>query len=110
VPQSQRLCWSHREILLTLTVAIVGVAASRPLTEAEVTTLRAAPIDSRTAEFRTQHALAESLGKEQNADAIPQAMTVTRPAGRRGLNSTACSSTISLASCSICSTPRCSGS
>lgn len=79
MPQSRRLCWSHREILLTLTVAIVGVAASRPLTEAEVATLRAAPMDSRSTEFRAQHALAESLGKEQNADAIPVLLELRQP-------------------------------
>jgi hypothetical protein len=79
VPQSRRQCWSHREVLLTLTVAIVGVAASRPLTEVEVATLRGAPIDSRTAEWHTQHALAGSLGKEQNADAIPVLLELRQP-------------------------------
>ena len=79
MPQSRRLCAFHREILLTLTVAIAGVAASRPLTEAEVATLRAAPTDSRTAEWHTQHALAERLGRERNADAIPVLLELRQP-------------------------------
>jgi ankyrin repeat protein len=64
---------------MTLTVALVGVAASRPLTEVEVATLRAVPMDTRTAEFRAQQALAQSLGKEQNADAIPVLLELRQP-------------------------------
>jgi len=58
---------------------MAGVAASRPLTEAEVATLRAAPADTRTVEWRTQHALAESLGKEQNVEAIPVLVELRQP-------------------------------